>query len=348
MGKTHMMIARGGHAHTVCFKHYSQSGDFHLCSVIKKVAVGSNTQWRGKSYAASVPSSDVPSDAQRRKRVSKDERQAMVHSFVNKYREMNAGKFPTSSATRKEVGGSYYTIRKIIQELEYNSKIPPLDSRKGSPLTEAKDGGSELPSGAENTFSEEGSHSDLAATQSRMLKEETGDVSHPCVEISENVNAEEVSPSCFKKPEDDKEEALHNDFDFVPAESQLLKEETEDVSHPCLEISGDVKKKEAQGDHPGFAATEDCQLVEETKKVLPPCLENADDGKKEQAVYEDLPNADVLETKVEQRQGSIEQDKVAKDTSSRQTNDAEVPKKSSLWGNMKSFAEGIVRIWRKM
>jgi hypothetical protein len=53
--------------------------------VIKKVAVGSNTQWRGKSYAASVPSSDVPSDAQRRKRVSKDERQAMVHSFVNKY-----------------------------------------------------------------------------------------------------------------------------------------------------------------------------------------------------------------------------------------------------------------------
>jgi hypothetical protein len=54
--------------------------------VIKKVAVGSNTHWRGKSYAASVPSSDVPSDAQRRrKRVSKAERQAMVQSFVNKY-----------------------------------------------------------------------------------------------------------------------------------------------------------------------------------------------------------------------------------------------------------------------
>jgi molybdenum-dependent DNA-binding transcriptional regulator ModE len=68
---------------------------------------------------------------------------------------MNAGKFPTISAAKKEVGGSYYTIRKIIQELEYNSKISPSDSRKGSPLIEAKDGGSELPSGAENIFSEE-------------------------------------------------------------------------------------------------------------------------------------------------------------------------------------------------
>lgn len=68
---------------------------------------------------------------------------------------MNAGKFPTITAARKEVGGSHYTIRKIIQELEYNSKIPPLDSRKGSPLIEAKDGGSELSSGPENTFSEE-------------------------------------------------------------------------------------------------------------------------------------------------------------------------------------------------
>ncbi|XP_062160049.1 uncharacterized protein LOC133867335 isoform X2 [Alnus glutinosa] len=263
------------------------------------------------------------------------------------YREMNAGKFPTATAAKKQLGGSYYIMKKIIQELEYNSKIPPLDSRKRSPLTEAKDGESVLPYGAENNFFEEGSHSDLAATQNHMLKEETEDVSHPCLEISENVNAEEVSPSCFKKPEDDKEEALHNDFDFVPAESQLPKEETEGVSHPYLEISGNVKKREAQADHLGFATTEDCQLVEETKKVLPPCLENAE-GKKEQAVYEDLPNADGLKTKVEQYKGSIEVDKVAEDTSSRQTNDAEVPEKSSLWGNVKSFAEGIIRIWRKM
>jgi hypothetical protein len=40
---------------------------------------------------------------------------------------------------------------------------------------------------------------------------------------SENVD-DEVSPSCFKKLEDDKEEAVHNNFDFVPVESQLLKE----------------------------------------------------------------------------------------------------------------------------
>jgi hypothetical protein len=68
---------------------------------------------------------------------------------------MNSGKFPTATAAKKQLGGSYYIMKKIIQELEYNSKIPPLDSRKRSPLTEAKDGGSVLPYGAENNFFEE-------------------------------------------------------------------------------------------------------------------------------------------------------------------------------------------------
>lgn len=36
---------------------------------------------------------------------------------------MNAGKFPTVTAAQKEVGGSYYVVRKVLQELEYKSKI---------------------------------------------------------------------------------------------------------------------------------------------------------------------------------------------------------------------------------
>ncbi|CAA2996624.1 Hypothetical predicted protein [Olea europaea subsp. europaea] len=45
---------------------------------------------------------------------------------------MNAGKFPTASDARKEVGGSYYTIRQILQELEYNSKMSPIDIREAT------------------------------------------------------------------------------------------------------------------------------------------------------------------------------------------------------------------------
>ena len=46
---------------------------------------------------------------------------------------MNGGKFPTASFAVKQVGGSYYTVRKIIQELQYKSKLSSSDTRKGTP-----------------------------------------------------------------------------------------------------------------------------------------------------------------------------------------------------------------------
>lgn len=45
----------------------------------------SNGHWRGCSFAASVPSDDASKVPNGRKRVSKDERKAMVLSFVNEY-----------------------------------------------------------------------------------------------------------------------------------------------------------------------------------------------------------------------------------------------------------------------
>lgn len=42
-----------------------------------------------------------------------------------RYRRANEGKFPTSSATHKQVGGSYYVVRNILQELESQSKASP-------------------------------------------------------------------------------------------------------------------------------------------------------------------------------------------------------------------------------
>ncbi|XP_040998720.1 uncharacterized protein LOC121244628 isoform X1 [Juglans microcarpa x Juglans regia] len=361
MGKTQLMMkmkmmARGGHAFSS--KSYQKSVRIE----INKVVVGSHIQWRGKSYTASVASSDIPSDAQkRRRRVSKDERQAMVESFVNKYREMNGGKFPNLSFAQKQVGGCYYNVRKIIQELKHKSKMSSSDISKESPSRESKVSGSQI-SGAQKTLSKEGFHSSLVATQSNLLKgeaiacplfekpkdnevkeaqenhrlkEETKLVSYQSIEISDTGNTKDVSPSGLKKAEDDKEgKALLNDFDFVPAEGHLLK--------------GDVEKEEAQGGHSGYAVTESCLLMRESKKGLPTCPENAEDKRKEQAVSEDLANDDSLEFRAEQYQGSIELEKVAKDTSTRQKTDAEVPKKSSLWKSLKSFADGFVNIWRKM
>ncbi|XP_028193308.1 uncharacterized protein LOC114378922 [Glycine soja] len=44
------------------------------------------------------------------------------------YRAENAGKFPKISHTQKQVGGSYYVIREIVLELEYESKMNSSNS----------------------------------------------------------------------------------------------------------------------------------------------------------------------------------------------------------------------------
>lgn len=48
---------------------------------------------------------------------------------------MNSGKFPTPSIAKNEVGGSYYLVRSIVQELEYECKMSSLKV-KGDTLQE--------------------------------------------------------------------------------------------------------------------------------------------------------------------------------------------------------------------
>nr|AFK44423.1 unknown [Lotus japonicus] len=84
----------------------------------------SNVKWRGLSYAAASSAPSEPPESQKgRKRVSKQQRRAIVESFVNKHRSENAGKFPTITDIQKQVGGGFYSIREIIKELEYKSKM---------------------------------------------------------------------------------------------------------------------------------------------------------------------------------------------------------------------------------
>lgn len=52
-----------------------------------------------------------------------------MYGLVNRYRMANDGKFPTVSLTKKEIGGGYYAIRQIIQEMIYNSKQSSTDPK---------------------------------------------------------------------------------------------------------------------------------------------------------------------------------------------------------------------------
>ncbi|KAF3796192.1 hypothetical protein EJ110_NYTH03241 [Nymphaea thermarum] len=85
---------------------------------------GSNTQWCGLAFAA-LPDSSKPK--KQGKRLPKQERRLLVEKFVHKYRASNNGKFPGVQLAKNEVGGSYYVIREIIQELEYEHKCLGVD-----------------------------------------------------------------------------------------------------------------------------------------------------------------------------------------------------------------------------
>ncbi|XP_042392546.1 uncharacterized protein LOC121983915 [Zingiber officinale] len=80
-----------------------------------------NSSSQGKPFAASIHSSSCK--PQKGKRIPKEERRALVESFVNKYRAQNVGKFPSLTQVRKEVGGQHYIIRVLVQELEHNAKL---------------------------------------------------------------------------------------------------------------------------------------------------------------------------------------------------------------------------------
>lgn len=96
----------------------------------------SNVQGRGKSFAASVPcGSYKPQKGQKK---SKEERRAMIESFVDKYRASNAEKFPSASHTRQELGGSFYVIREIIQELQCNHRMSLSNKIEDAPSVSLK------------------------------------------------------------------------------------------------------------------------------------------------------------------------------------------------------------------
>ncbi|KAL2487651.1 uncharacterized protein Fot_41000 [Forsythia ovata] len=248
-------------------------------------------KWRGRSFSASVPS-DTPGVKKSRKRVSKDERKAMVETFVNKYKAMNAGKFPTISKARQETGGSYYVIRQILQELVYNSKTSSMDTKDSSSMGNYTMKKNEMSTGFEELSRSSVTSQDAQKTNEILVGEEF-------------INRNESSID-------------------------------------AAQVSGNVSTFNAD-------INEDCQIYNEN------LLENQNsiyvatkhhqgvgpkDNVKEETASEDMSKFDGLKPKAKQQESSRE---LYKELSK----DAESQGKSSVWENLKSFANGFLGIWRK-
>lgn len=82
--------------------------------------------WLGQTFALAKygDSFDGKKSGIRR---SKEERKGMVETFIKRYQKSNNGDFPSLNLTRKEVGGSFYTVREIVREIIQENRVlgPP-------------------------------------------------------------------------------------------------------------------------------------------------------------------------------------------------------------------------------
>ncbi|XP_057980534.1 uncharacterized protein LOC131166204 [Malania oleifera] len=77
--------------------------------------------WVGQTFAL-AKCNDSGAKKSRIRR-SKEERKAIVESFIKKYQKLNDGSFPSLNLTHKEAGGSFYTIREIVREIIQENRV---------------------------------------------------------------------------------------------------------------------------------------------------------------------------------------------------------------------------------
>ncbi|XP_057514216.1 uncharacterized protein LOC130795984 isoform X1 [Actinidia eriantha] len=273
---------------------------------ISSLVRGSNVYWRGRSSAASNPS-DIPNLQKGGKRVSRDVRRAMVESFVDKYRAMNAGKFPTISHARNQVGGSHYVIREILQELEYKSEITSMNTRDDDVL-----GKKAVKVNKASTDVEE-----ISGIQSRV------DAIHKDTQI-EAVSDLNVGDSGHK--------------------NVRAKEGPETLTLFEKTMSQEVVKAKPVDDSSNYAK----KLKHETEVDFRQHPEKLEHDLKKRSHSEGVMDLDGPKPKSEQHEQSPELDKFVRDVSENQIDDQEHLKKSSVWGNLKSLADGFINMWKKL
>uniref|UniRef100_A0A164ZEM3 AT3G52170-like helix-turn-helix domain-containing protein n=1 Tax=Daucus carota subsp. sativus TaxID=79200 RepID=A0A164ZEM3_DAUCS len=84
--------------------------------------------WVGQTFALARCHNSGEKKA--RSRPSKEERKELVVSFIKKYQLSNKGDFPSLTVTKREVGGSFYTIREIVREIiQENRVLGPAKSK---------------------------------------------------------------------------------------------------------------------------------------------------------------------------------------------------------------------------
>ncbi|CAN6687174.1 unnamed protein product [Malus baccata var. baccata] len=317
--------------------------------------------WRRRPYAsnsnaaaaeaeaegeAEAPNGNVPKPKVKGKRLPKAERQVMLESFVNQYRAKNAGAFPTVSYAQKELGGSYYVVKSVLQELQYRAKMSPsCPAIEDLPVQQKVSETEPLTHVEEKSTGEVPADSidqNVSAAMYDLPRQEEGREIKSVTQVEENSTSEmsaDVSVQIDSKAIYDTDLNGANGGNLEPKEeaqtSSSVNVVSEEVTTPGPKSS---QTEEAQADQHEFVAKEKDLPIGESNRVAHPSLGDTKDMIKQ---YDDS------QRKTEQYKEVPQPDKLSKERSSTQAEDAEPSTTSSLWGNMKSFANGIISLFRK-
>ncbi|KAJ8750253.1 hypothetical protein K2173_014168 [Erythroxylum novogranatense] len=322
-----------------------------------KVNGAVNVQQHRWSTAAAVSSEIRRVREKGSKKIPKAERRVMVESYVNKYREKHGGRFPSVTDTIKEVGGGFYFLRQILQELEYISKMSSSKGRKEN-LEKDLIEKSKLLTEVETNRETVDARTQLDSPTSNVT--EVGYSKDTDLEVVEDLLSSE------KTLLEETSRIEGNNKSVSPFSEILEGGEEKEACNDNTNFSSTSSEKEAYNDNTNFSST---SSQSQKKNIDDNHLLKLDDSTKEKTqigfshVIEDAtksisreyivkaevdPKLSDSENLVDNKR-STHEDKISqRDIYERGGKDAELQKKSTLWGNLKSFADGFINMWRKL
>ncbi|XP_010528547.1 PREDICTED: uncharacterized protein LOC104805620 isoform X2 [Tarenaya hassleriana] len=301
----------------------------------------------GRSYASSSVASQMASMSKVGTRLSRDERRALVVSFVTRYRATNGGKFPNLKATHKEVGGSYYIVRDIFQELKFESQTPSVSSAQdlSMEIVASENSDSSLAMNESDTdgHSRNPAHdvggTDVVEAEANCVTGDV-DVSDPGSDKSSDTSViiakvDELRNRGMETMPQNGVESKGDSIDHLPSDNS----QSDVVSDACFE-NADPEKEPSLSEN--FKTCEGQKVDEETHTTSYPVSENPKDNTK----TENSMHLGGQESKGDHI--PLEAENMAREEAlDGGAGEVKTKRQGSVWSNLKWMAEGIMSFWRK-
>ncbi|KAF0931718.1 hypothetical protein E2562_005709 [Oryza meyeriana var. granulata] len=230
---------------------------------------------------------------------------------------------------RQHVGGSHYTVREIIQELEYNQTKLPLDKSKEAELPDTAEFSEHLKTEDDNGNAEfnSGSFSGNQDTDDHQLSHKVTAASTETIDKTETWRLEESQVASGSSHYIGETEAVKQDLHTA----DNLKSANESIVS-CQTESGGIKNEDSISlELDTKSDTRDQELGESKGDKLELNSTESFNSARETTVSDQIEGDKTIKSNILDREENLE-----------------LEPKTGLFGSLKSFAYGIRNFWRKL